>query len=146
MRGWTTTLTHELAHAYTVQWFDGIEHPSSLLVEGIAEAAEGKPVSPALREEVATGDQLWPLPESFADADVWEERRSEDVRLGYEVGGSLVDYVVSRWGAGKLRAFVQAVAAAEPTEAGMDEALGGALGVTWRQFYAGWRRYVLGGG
>ncbi len=43
-------------------------------------------------------------------------------------------------------AFVEAVAAAEPTEAGMDAALGKALGVDWRRFYAGWRRYVLGGG
>ncbi len=93
-----------------------------------------------------TGDQLWPLPESFASADVWENAGSEEVGLGYEVGGSLVSYVVSRWGAGKLRPFVQAVAAGEPTEAGMDEALGGALGVTWSQFYAGWRRFVLAGG
>ena len=62
------------------------------------------------------------------------------------MGGSLVDYVVSRWGAGKLRPFVQAVAAAEPTEAGMDAALGEALGVSWGEFYAGWRRFVLRGG
>jgi hypothetical protein len=139
-------LTHELAHAYTVRWFAGVERPSSLLIEGIAEAAEGIPEAPSLRDEVATGDQLWPLPESFASADVWENAGSEEVRLGYEVGGSLVSYVVSRWGAGKLRPFVQAVAAGEPTEAGMDEALGGALGVTWSQFYAGWRRFVLAGG
>jgi len=139
-------LTHELAHAYTVRWFAGVEHPPSLLIEGIAEAAEGLPEAPSLRDEVATGDQLWPLPESFASADVWENAGSEEVGLGYEVGGSLVSYVVSRWGAGKLRPFVQAVAAGEPTEAGMDEALGGALGVTWSQFYAGWRRFVLAGG
>ncbi len=139
-------LTHELAHAYTVQWFDAADDPPSLLVEGIAEAAEGAAASPRLREEVASGDQLWPLPESFAAADVWEGADAEGVGLGYEVGGSLVSYVVWRWGAGKLRPFVQAVAAAEPTEAGMDDALGGALGVTWTQFYGGWRRYVLGGG
>jgi hypothetical protein len=138
-------LTHELAHAYTVHWFDGVEHPSSLLVEGIAQAAEGGSETGALRDEVATGGQLWPLPESFADADVWEGAESADVRLGYEIGGSLVGYVVSHWGARELRPFVQAVAAAEPTEAGMDEALGSSLDVTWRQFYAGWRRYVLDG-
>ena len=66
--------------------------------------------------------------------------------LGYEVGGSLIDYVVWRWGRAHLRSFVQAVAVAEPTEAGMDAALGKALGVDWRRFYSGWRRYVLGGG
>lgn len=139
-------LTHELAHAYTVRWFAAVKHPPSLLVEGIAQAAEGLPESSLLRQEVATGDQLWPLPDSFASSDVWEGADSEGVTLGYEIGGSLVDYVVSRWGAGRLRPFVQAVAAAEPTEAGMDEALGGALGVTWRQFYDGWRQHVLSGG
>jgi hypothetical protein len=140
------TVAHELAHAYTLQWFDGVEHPPSLLVEGIAESVEDAPVSAALRREVASGDQLWPLPESFAVADVWEGGKTEDVGLGYDLGASLVDYVVSRWGAGKLRPFAQSVAAAEPTEAGMDAALGDSLGVTWRRFYAGWRRYVLAGG
>ena len=138
-------LGHELAHAYTLKWFGDEEEPPALLVEGIAQAAEGLPASSSLREEVATGDQLWPLPESFADTDVWDGGDAEAVSLGYQVGGALVGYVVSRWGADKLRPFVQAVAAAEPSEAGMDEALGGSLGVDWREFYAGWRRYVLGG-
>jgi hypothetical protein len=139
------TVTHELAHAYTVRWFDGIKDPSSILVEGIAEAAEGAPASQPLRDEVASGNQLWPLPESFSVADVWDGAEMEDVGLGYDLGASLVGYVVSRWGTGKLRQFVRAVAAAEPTEAGMDEALDGSLGVTWRRFYTGWRHYVLGG-
>jgi hypothetical protein len=139
-------LRHELAHAYTVSWFGDDEKPPALLVEGIAQAAEGSPLTPALREEVATGDQLWPLPESFADADVWDGGDAEAVRLGYEIGGALVAYVTSRWGPRRLRPFVQAVAAAEPSEAGMDAALGGALGVSWREFFAGWRSYVLAGG
>ena len=138
-------LTHELAHAYTVHWFSGDDDPPSLIVEGIAEAAEGSPAGDALREEVATGDQLWPLPESFGVNDVWEGGDVKAVRLGYEVGGSLVDYVAARWGARKVRPFAQAVAAAEPTEEGMDAALDEALGVTWRAFFAGWRRYVLAG-
>ena len=139
-------LAHELAHAYTMQWFGEDEEPPALLLEGIAQAAEGLPASSALRDEVATGDQLWPLPESFADTDVWDGADAEAVSLGYQVGGALVRYVVSRWGAAKLRPFAQAVAAAEPSEDGLDAALGGSLGVSWREFYAGWRRYVLGGG
>ena len=139
-------LRHELTHAYTLRWFGDDEHPPSLLVEGIAQAAEGSPRAVSLREEVRTGNQLWPLPESFAVDDVWEGGDGKAVRLGYQIGGSLVDYVVSRWGAGELRSFVQAVAAAEPTESGMDEALGSCLGVTWREFYEGWRRHVLAGG
>ena len=138
-------LTHELAHAYTIRWFGGSERPRALLAEGIAEAAEGALVTPALREEVASGDQLWPLPESFGSSDVWDGADGEAVSLGYDVGGSLVEYVVRHWGPGRLRLFVQAVAAAQPTEAGMDAALGKALGVDWRRFYAGWRRYVLRG-
>ena len=131
-------LTHELAHAYTVRWFAGASTRRPCSWRG-SPSGGGPPGASSLREEVPTGDQLWPLPESFASADVWENAGSEEVGLGYEVGGSLVDYVVSRWGAGRLRPFVQAVAAGRPTEAGMDGALGGALGVTWRQFYAGWR-------
>ena len=138
-------LTHELAHAYTIRWFGGSERPRALLAEGLAEAAEGAFVTPALREEVATGDQLWPLPESFGSEDVWDGASGETVSLGYDVGGSIVDYVVWRWGPARLRPFVQAVAVAEPTEAGMDVALGEALGVDWRRFYAGWRRFVLRG-
>jgi hypothetical protein len=136
-------LRHELAHAYTVSWFGGDEEPPALLVEGIAQAAEGTPATPSLREEVATGDQLWPLPESFADTDVWDGGDAEAVRLGYEIGGALVAYVVSRWGPERLRPFVQALAAAEPSEAGMDAALGDTLEVSWREFFAGWRSYVL---
>ncbi len=65
-------LTHELAHAYTIRWFGGSERPPGSAGRGLAEAAEGAFVTPALREEVATGDQLWPLPESFGVQDVWD--------------------------------------------------------------------------
>jgi hypothetical protein len=138
-------LRHELAHAYTVRWFAGGRRPA-LLTEGIAEAAEGTIMTPALRREVATGDQLWPLPESLGAADLWAGADAEAVALGYHVGGALVTYVVSRWGAARLRPFVQAVAAAAPTTTGLDAALRGTLGVDWRRFYAGWRSYVLGSG
>jgi hypothetical protein len=141
-----SVLRHELAHAYTVRWFAGDDDPPALLVEGIAEAAEGAPAGHYLQEEVATGDQLWPLPESFAVSDVWDGNDDEAVVLGYAVGGSLVDYVDAHWGANKVRPFAQAVAGAAPTQKGMDGALGEALGVTWREFYAGWRRFVLAGG
>ena len=139
-------LLHELAHAYTLRWFADAAEPPSLLVEGIAAAAEGVPVSPGLRDEVSSGNQLWPLPESFAVGDVWDGGDMEAIGLGYEIGRSLVDYVNQRWGASRLEAFVRAVAAAEPTEAGLDAALEEALGVGWDEFYAGWRRFVLHGG
>jgi hypothetical protein len=136
---------HELAHAYTVRWFEEVAEPPALLVEGLAAAAEGVPVSPGLRDEVASGNQLWPLPESFAVDDVWDGGDMEAIGLGYEIGRSLVDYVNARWGASRLEAFVRAAAAAEPTEAGLDDALEEALGVAWDEFYGGWRRFVLRG-
>ena len=137
-------LRHELAHAFSLRWFREAGREPALLVEGIAEAAEG--ARPRyLRDEVASGDQLWPLPGSFAEEDLWEGNDGAAVALGYEVGGSLVEYVTARWGPARLRAFALAVAGAEPTEAGLDEALRGALGVTWRRFYEGWRRWVLAG-
>ena len=46
---WTACSRHELAHAYTVQWFGDDEEPPALLVEGIAQAAEGLPASSSLR-------------------------------------------------------------------------------------------------
>jgi hypothetical protein len=137
---------HELAHAYTVRWFEDDAEPPALLVEGIAAAAEGVPVSAGLRDEVASGNQLWPLPESFAVDDVWDGGDMEAIGLGYEVGRSLVDYVDVRWGASRLEDFVRAVTGAQPTEAGLDAALEGALGVSWDEFYTGWRRFVLRGG
>jgi hypothetical protein len=137
---------HELAHAYTASWFTGGRRKSALLQEGIAAAAEGVSVAPGLREEVQTGDNLWPLPESFGVDDVWDGGDMEAVGLGYEIGRSLVDYVDTHWGARHLEGFVKAVAAAEPTEAGMDAALGESLGVSWDRFYDGWRRFVLRGG
>ena len=139
-------LLHELAHAYTVRWFEDAAEPPALLVEGIAAAAEGVPVSPGLRDEVASGNQLWPLPESFAVSDVWDGGDMEAIGLGYEIGRSLVDYVDVQWGASRLEAFVRAVAGAKPTETGLGAALEEALGVGWDEFYAGWRRFVLRGG
>jgi hypothetical protein len=136
---------HELAHAYTRPWFAGDTTPPALLMEGVASAAEGVPVSSGLYEEVASGGSLWPLPESFAVCDVWDGGDAEAISLGYEVGRSLVDYVDTRWGASRLEAFVRAVATAEPTEAGMDAALSEALGVDWDEFSTGWRRSVLRG-
>jgi hypothetical protein len=136
---------HELAHAYTRPWFAGDATPPALLMEGVASAAEGVPVSSRLYEEVASGGSLWPLPESFAVDDVWDGGDAEAIDLGYEVGRSLVDYVDAHWGASRLEAFVRAVAIAEPTEAGMDAALSEVLGVDWDEFHAGWRRSVLRG-
>jgi len=139
--GMPAALAHELAHAYTVRWFAKAPDVPALLVEGLAQAAEGgAPIY--LREEIATGNQLWPLPESFAEHDLWEGNSGAQVALGYEVGGSLVDYVLVTWGAKRLRPFVQSAAAADPSEAGMDAALAVSLGVTWRDFYDGWQTYA----
>ena len=94
------TVAHELAHAYTVQWFDGIEQPSSILVEGIAEAVEDRPLSQRLREEVGSGDQLWPLPSCSPVADVWEGAEDGGQSpLGYQTSAHRSSTTSSRAGA-----------------------------------------------
>jgi hypothetical protein len=65
-----SVLARELAHAFTIRWFAGTARTPALLVEGIAQTAEGASAG-HLRDEVATGNQLWPLPESFASEDIW---------------------------------------------------------------------------
>lgn len=134
-------LAHELAHAYTAGWFDGRRARPALLVEGLAQAAEGVDWAP-VREELASGNQLWPLPESFACEDLWQAGDDRLVTLGYEMGGALVTYVADRWGPAAVRDAVLALADAPPSRRGADRALRRALGVGWDDFMAGFRRDV----
>jgi len=78
-----------------------------------------------------------PLPESFADKDVWDGADAEAVSLGYQVGAALVRYVVSRWGTEKLGRFAQAVAPPSPPKPVWTRRSAGRVGVSWRAFYAG---------
>lgn len=135
-------LAHELTHAYTLRWFLGTKHAPMFLEEGLGMAVEqGRSWAP-LKQEVASGNQLWPLPDVIATKDLWKGNSTDQVRLGYLEAGSVILYVAHRWGLDKVKPFVVAVADSDLSAKGVGDAVQSSLGVSWNDFYAGWKDYV----
>ena len=133
---------HELTHVYAGKFGDG-KHCVGLLVEGLAVAVEGGYDFGPLRTEVARGNRILPLKKGLMHGRVWWDGLSDHrTYLAYLEGGALVKYIWKRWGLKSVWAFAAAVSAGDATPVGIERATGRTLGITWGQFYKGWKGYV----
>ena len=96
-----------------------------------------------LRAEVARGNRVLPLRKALMHGKIWFNGLSDrQIDLAYLEGGALVKYIWKRWGMKSVWAFAAAVSAGDATPAGIEQATGRTLGITWDQLYAGWKGYV----
>ena len=135
-------LAHELTHAYTMGWFRHTAHQPPLLVEGLATMVEADRSYQPLRRDLAARHPQLPLLTAIAEGSLWMGASTQRVHLGYLEGGSLVGYVLRRWGEPRLRRWCVAVADSDLREAGLDAATRATLGVHWAVLTSGWRRYT----
>jgi hypothetical protein len=143
VEGWAPyMLQHEIAHAYTLGWFFDTAHAPDFLEEGLAVAAEESHDWMRLQDALA-GDGLHPpLADAIALGDIWSGRETEDVRVLYSAGGSLVDFVLQRWGRGELRGWVRQVADSDLSRQAIADITKRRFGMSWPAFVADWRTYV----
>jgi hypothetical protein len=135
-------LAHELTHAYTARWFAHAKHAPTFLAEGLATAVEGGRSYQPLRADLAASASAYPIEDALAAGSLWQGNPTGRVRLAYLEGGSLVLYILDRWGLADLRAFVTAVSDSDLSRAGLDHASRASLGVGWRKLRAGWAAFV----
>lgn len=136
------TIRHELTHSFAGDFGQG-KHYVGLLVEGLAVAVEGDDTCEELQGELARGHLTLPLMDALTQEDIWEGRTGREVTLAYQEGGTLVSYIVVRWGLDQLNKFAQAVADSDMTPAGIRRVCVETLGVPWRELRSGWQRFVL---
>ena len=141
---WTEhMLAHEVTHTLTWRWFYNTAHAPPLLLEGMATAVEGDRSYYPLRVEVAAGNRSMPLLATFADPNLWTGVRMARVTLAYLEGGSLVKYVLARWGQTTLKRFFVDVANGSLSGSAVKQTVRADLGVSWGGFYSGWKAYVM---
>ena len=135
-------LSHELTHAYTSTWFEGLKHAPTLLAEGLATAVEGGRSFQPLRDDLVAGASSFPLEKALRAKSLWKGRRLATVRLAYLEGASLVLYVLDRWDVRHLRDFVRAVGDSDLSVEGLDAASRQSLGVGWHELRSGWESFA----
>lgn len=137
-------LEHEIAHAYTMDWFYETAHAPDFLQEGLAVAAESSHDWSSLQAALADEGLPLPLPDAIAVGDIWSGRPTEEVRVLYSAAGSLVGFVRHRWGATVLRRWVRDVADSDLSAESIADLTERHLDMRWTAFELAWRAYVYG--
>lgn len=135
-------LSHEMTHGYTMRWFAKAAHQPAFLEEGLAVAVEGGRSYAPLRAELASGNKTVPLLPAFGYGDMWKGMSTARVHVAYLEAGSVVKYILGRWGAAKLRDWAVRVADTDLTDGAIMRVTRASLGVSWARFASGWRAYV----
>ncbi len=134
-------LRHELAHAFTLQWFDGLRNSPDFLKEGLAVAVEGGDSYAPLRQAFALNEPI-SLLQAMQVGDIWASRTTDAVRLAYAEAGSTIRYVLHRWGFSRMYRWVRSVADSDMTDAAIMDSVRREFGITWRAFVSGWRAFA----
>jgi hypothetical protein len=135
-------LQHEIAHAYTLGWFFDTAHAPEFLEEGLAVAAEESHDWTRLKNALAGGGLDPDLADAIALGNLWSGRKTDDVRVLYSAGGSLMDFILQRWGRSELRRWVRQVSDSDMTREAIAEITDRRFDMTWPAFVADWRAYV----
>jgi hypothetical protein len=134
-------LRHEIAHAFTLRWFDGLAHSPPFLKEGLAVAVEGDRSYAPLRQAL-TLDEPISLLLAMQVGNIWATRTTDEVRLAYAEAGSTIRYVLSKWGFSRMYRWVRAVASSDMSDAAIMNSVRRELGIKWRAFVDDWRAYA----
>lgn len=134
-------LRHELVHAFTLSWFDGLAHSPPFLKEGLAVAVESNRSYVPLRQAIVLNEPISLLREMQV-GDIWASRTTDVVRLAYAEAGSTIRYVLQRWGFSHMHRWVRSVADSDMTDAAIMNATKRELGIKWRAFVSGWRAFA----
>ena len=134
-------LRHELAHAFTLSWFDKLAHSPPFLKEGLAVAVESDRSYAPLRQAIALNEPISLLREMQV-GDIWASRTTDVVRLAYAEAGSTIRYVLHRWGFTRMHRWVRSVADSDMTDGAIMNVTKRELGIKWRAFVSGWRAFA----
>lgn len=139
-------LAHELTHVALFS-LSGARTPP-FLVEGLADyVAEEDSVS-ILKDRLAGGEPLSPTLSDLAEPGSFSVLLSTDAaRLAYEISDTAVAWLQEEYGQNStvelLREFKRREGDEASQETIVDESFRAVLGVSWADFEAGWRRFVL---